>query len=58
MSGKVMAEDWILKMTGFLNGPDWDAADSEAHNGTESDSERVLKIDSRIKDNNEEEKAT
>ena len=29
-SGKIMTEDWILKLGGFLNGPDWDIADIEA----------------------------
>ncbi|KAL0419644.1 UNVERIFIED_CONTAM: putative E3 ubiquitin-protein ligase LIN [Sesamum radiatum] len=29
-SGKLMTEDWILKLAGFLNGPDWDIADKEA----------------------------
>ncbi|KAL0435478.1 UNVERIFIED_CONTAM: putative E3 ubiquitin-protein ligase LIN [Sesamum radiatum] len=29
-SGKLMTEDWILKLAGFLNGPDWDITDKEA----------------------------
>ncbi|KAL0389396.1 UNVERIFIED_CONTAM: putative E3 ubiquitin-protein ligase LIN [Sesamum calycinum] len=29
-SGKLMTEDWILKLAEFLNGPDWDIADKEA----------------------------
>lgn len=30
-SGKLMTEDWILKLAGFLNGPDWDIADNESN---------------------------
>lgn len=25
-----MTEDWILKLAGFLNGPDWDIADNDS----------------------------
>lgn len=35
MSGKLMTEDWILKLAGFLHGPDWDIADTDtAADGT------------------------
>ncbi|KAK4419495.1 putative E3 ubiquitin-protein ligase LIN [Sesamum alatum] len=33
-SGKLMTEDWILKLAGFLNGPDWDITDKEASDMT------------------------
>lgn len=26
-----MTEDWILKLAGFLNGPDWDVPDNESN---------------------------
>lgn len=29
LSGKLMTEDWILKLAGFLNGPDWDVGDND-----------------------------
>lgn len=29
-SGKLMTEDWILKLAGFLNGPDWDVGDNDS----------------------------
>lgn len=25
-----MTEDWILKLAGFLNGPDWDVGDNDS----------------------------
>lgn len=32
LSGKLMTEDWSLKLAGFLNGPDWNFADNEDNN--------------------------
>ncbi|KAL3828143.1 hypothetical protein ACJIZ3_016945 [Penstemon smallii] len=52
-SGKLMTEDWILKLSGFLNGPNWDIADNEANDI--SDKTRVENVESRIEDDDEEE---
>ncbi|KAI3449899.1 hypothetical protein Pfo_006564 [Paulownia fortunei] len=51
-SGKLMTEDWILKLAGFLNGPDWDVADNEA-NDIAVDA-TVTKVDSLTEDGDEE----
>ncbi|KAL2487861.1 putative E3 ubiquitin-protein ligase [Forsythia ovata] len=50
LSGKLMTEDWTLKLAGFLNGPDWDFADNEDDN--KATNERVMMIEDE-----EEEKA-
>ncbi|KAG8389078.1 hypothetical protein BUALT_Bualt02G0191800 [Buddleja alternifolia] len=51
-SGKLMTEDWILKLTGFLNCPDWDIADNEA-NDVAVDA-RAPMVNSRTDDEDEE----
>ncbi|XP_073024909.1 putative E3 ubiquitin-protein ligase LIN-1 isoform X2 [Primulina eburnea] len=51
-SAKLMTEDWILKLAGFLNGPDWDIADDESCDI--SFDGRVTTVDSQIEDSEEE----
>ncbi|KZV56443.1 hypothetical protein F511_08341 [Dorcoceras hygrometricum] len=60
-SGKLMTEDWILKLAGFLNGPDWDIADDESsdvsHDGRATvnfSCTKFPKVDSHIEDSEEE----
>ncbi|XP_057797907.1 putative E3 ubiquitin-protein ligase LIN-1 [Salvia miltiorrhiza] len=47
-SGKLMTEDWILKLAGFLNGPDWDVADDR------TTVDGVTMVDSVSEDDEEE----
>ncbi|KAH6767717.1 hypothetical protein C2S52_018700 [Perilla frutescens var. hirtella] len=52
LSGKLMTEDWILKLAGFLNGPDCEIPDNDtAADGT------VTVVDSVTEDEEEEETA-
>ncbi|XP_073269897.1 putative E3 ubiquitin-protein ligase LIN-1 isoform X2 [Primulina huaijiensis] len=51
-SAKLMTEDWILKLAGFLNGPDWDIADDESCDI--SFDGRVTMVDYQIEDSEEE----
>ncbi|XP_075508740.1 putative E3 ubiquitin-protein ligase LIN-2 [Primulina tabacum] len=48
-SGKLMTEDRILRLAGFLNGPDWDIADDESY-----DISFDGRVDSHIEDSEEE----
>ncbi|KAK6164245.1 hypothetical protein DH2020_001109 [Rehmannia glutinosa] len=51
-SGKLMTEDWILKLAGFLKGPDWDTAENEANDITVDTT--LTTVDSLSKDVDEE----
>ncbi|XP_073138315.1 uncharacterized protein [Henckelia pumila] len=60
-SGKLMTEDWILKLAGFLNGPDWDITDDDSYDMSfdgkatmNSGNSKNSKVDSQIKDSEEE----
>ncbi|KAL8547871.1 hypothetical protein ACS0TY_007256 [Phlomoides rotata] len=54
-SGKLMTEDWILKLAGFLNGPDADA-DDESNEDISADGTLTM-ADSVVKEDEEEESA-
>ncbi|CAA2965593.1 E3 ubiquitin- ligase LIN-1 isoform X1 [Olea europaea subsp. europaea] len=49
LSGKLMTEDWSLKLAGFLNGPDWNFADNEDNNIATDETVMMIEDEEEVK---------